>query len=57
MAIYEIISVLAFLAAVGWAISSRNPFNLGAVLGGFFLFVFDWIWCGKWFFNATFTPT
>jgi hypothetical protein len=55
MAIYEIVSVLAFLGALGWAINSRNPFNLGAVLGGFFLFVFDWIWCGKWFFNATFT--
>lgn len=55
MAIYEIVSIVAFLAALGWAINSKNPFNLGAVIGGFFLFVFDWIWCGKWFFNATFT--
>lgn len=33
---------------------SQGPFALGALLGGFFLFAFDWIWCGKWFFNATF---
>ena len=56
MAIYEIISVLLFVVALGWAIGSRNPFNVGAIVGGFFLFVFDWIWCGKWFFNATFDP-
>ena len=42
MAIYEIVSIVAFLAALGWAINSKNPFNLGAVIGGFFLFVFDW---------------
>jgi len=56
MIIYQIVSVLAFLGTLGWAISSRNPFNLGAVIGGFFLFVFDWLWCGKGFFNATFAP-
>ena len=56
MAIYEVVSVVLFLAALGWAFGSGNPFNVGAVLGGFFLFVFDWIWCGKGFFNATFNP-
>lgn len=56
MALYQIISTLAFLAALGWVLKSRNPFYLGALLGGFFLFGFDWIWCAKSFFNATFAP-
>ena len=55
MAIYEIVSIATFLAALAWALRSRNPLNLGAVLGGFMIFGFDWLWCGRGFFNATFT--
>lgn len=54
--IYEVASALVFFVALGWAIRSGNAFKLGALLGGFLLFVFDWIWCGKEFFNATFNP-
>ncbi|MCK9284971.1 MAG: hypothetical protein M0P39_11885 [Rhodocyclaceae bacterium] len=56
MAIYELGSIAAFLAVLVWAVRSRNPVNLGALLGGFMIFGFDWLWCSKAFFNATFTP-
>jgi hypothetical protein len=55
MAIYEILSVLAFIAAFIWTLRSRDPLCLGALLGGILLFAFDWLWCGRAFFNATFT--
>ena len=53
MAAYEIVITVVFLAVLGWAIRSRNPFNLGAVLGGFMIFGFDWLWCSRGFWNAT----
>ena len=53
MAAYEIVITVLFLAVLGWAIRSRNPFNLGAILGGFMLFGFDWLWCSRGFWNAT----
>lgn len=52
--IYEVVSTLIFIAALVWVIRTRNPFYLGALLGGFLLFIFDWLWVGKDFFNATF---
>lgn len=55
MAFYEVVSIAAFVAALVWALRSRNPLNLGALIGGFFIFGFDWMWCSKSFFNATFT--
>jgi hypothetical protein len=54
MVIYEIISSLVFLVALVWVYRTRNPFYLAALVSGFFLFVFDWLWCGRDFFNATF---
>jgi hypothetical protein len=54
MAIYEAGSIAAFIAALIWVLRSRNPVNLGALIGGFMIFGFDWLWCGKGFFNATF---
>lgn len=54
--VYEIVSAILFFAALIWVVRTRNPFYLGAILGGFLLFVFDWIWVGKHFFNATFHP-
>ena len=53
MATYEIVITVLFLAVLGWAIRSRNPFNLGAILSGFMLFGFDWLWCSRGFWNAT----
>lgn len=50
---YEPVSIVLFLLALGWALRSGNPINLGAVLGGFLLFGFDWLWCSKGFWNAT----
>lgn len=57
MAVYEIASVLVFLAALWWSLRSRNPICLGALIGGTLLFGFDWLWCGRGFFNATFAPS
>ena len=56
MAIYELVSVMAFIAALWWSVRSRNPMCLGALIGGTLLFGFDWFWCGRSFFNATFSP-
>ena len=55
MGIYEIVSIGAFVAALVWALRSRDPINLGALFGGLLIFGFDWMWCSKSFFNATFT--
>jgi hypothetical protein len=54
MLIYEILSAVFFAIALIWAIRSKNPLYLGALVSGFLLFVFDWLWCGRDFFNATF---
>ena len=54
MAIYELGSIGAFLAALWWVLRSRNPLYLGALFGGFMIFGFDWMWCVRGFFNATF---
>ena len=56
MAIYQLASVAAFFAALWWSLRSRDPLCLGALLGGILLFGFDWLWCGRSFFNATFAP-
>lgn len=50
---YEIVITVLFVAVLVWAIRSRNPINLGAVLGGFMLWGFDWLWCSRGFWNAT----
>ena len=55
MAIYEAGSIAAFLAALAWVLKSRDPIHLGALIGGFMIFGFDWLWCSRGFFNATFT--
>lgn len=55
MDIYQLASVAAFIAALWWSLRSRDPLCLGALLGGLLLFGFDWLWCGRAFFNATFT--
>ena len=53
LAAYEIVITLLFLAVLAWAIKSRNPINLGAIVGGFMMFGFDWLWCSRGFWNAT----
>jgi hypothetical protein len=50
---YEIVITVLFLGVLVWALRSRDPINLGAVLGGFMLFGFDWLWCSRGFWNAT----
>jgi hypothetical protein len=54
---YEIVITAMFLGALGWAVWSRNPVNLGVVLGGFLLSGFDWLWCSRGFWNATVAPS
>jgi hypothetical protein len=55
--ISEIVMIVMFLGALVWAVRSRNPINLGAVLGGFMLSGFDWLWCSRGFWNATVSPS
>ena len=57
MLAYEVISTAAFIGALVWAIKKQSAFYLAAVLSGFFLFLFDWIWVGRDFFNATFNQS
>jgi hypothetical protein len=57
LGIYEVVITVLFLGVLGWALWSRNPVNLGAVLGGFMLFGFDWLWCSRGFWNATVAPS
>jgi len=54
--IYQLVSTLLFVVALTWVIRKRHPFYVGALVGGFLLFFFDWVWVGKHFFNATFHP-
>lgn len=51
--IYEIVSFVSFLAVLVWAIRSRDPLNLGAIVGGFMMWTFDWLWCTRGFWNVT----
>lgn len=50
---YEIGMTLIFLSVLVWGLRSRDPINLGAIIGGFMMFGFDWLWCSKGFWNAT----
>ena len=50
---YEIVMLVLFLAIMGWALRTRDPINVGAILGGFLLSGFDWLWCSRGFWNAT----
>lgn len=50
---YELIVSAVFLAVVAWTIRSRDPIALGAVIGGFLMSGFDWLWCSRGFWNAT----
>jgi hypothetical protein len=56
LVIYEWVSYATFALALWWALRSRDPLCLGALLGGALLFAFDWMWCSRAFFNATFAP-
>ena len=50
---YEIIVTILFILALAWVVSTRDPINLGALIGGFLLSGFDWLWCSRGFWNAT----
>src|SRR6516165_4447545 len=53
---YEVIITALFVGVVVWVLRSRNPFDLGALFGGFMLYGFDWLWCSRGFWNATVAP-
>ena len=53
---YEIVITILFAGVLGWAIRSGDPINLGAILGGFMMCGFDWLWCSRGFWNATIAP-
>lgn len=53
---FEIAVFAAFLLTLIWIWRQRNPLYLGALIAGGFCFVFDWTWCARSFFNATFHP-
>jgi len=50
---YEIVVTVAFLAVLIWTLNTRSPIALGAIVGGFLLSGFDWLWCSRGFWNAT----
>lgn len=56
MRTFEGVSVVLFLLVLGWIWRTRNPLYLGAYLGALTVYGFDWMWCTKGFFNATFNP-
>lgn len=56
LAAYEVVITLLFVLVLGWAVRTRNPVNLGAVIGGFLICGFDWLWCSRGFWNATIAP-
>src|SRR5579863_8681898 len=51
--IYQVVSFVSFLAVVAWALRTRDPLNLGALIGAFMMWGFDWIWCERGFWNVT----
>ena len=51
---YELATVLAYVAALGWL--RRNPLFLGALLGATLVYGFDWVYCSRYFFNVTYDP-
>jgi hypothetical protein len=54
---YEIVITVLFLGVLAWALWTRSSINLGAVLGGFLISGFDWLWCSRGFWNATVAPS
>jgi hypothetical protein len=50
---YEIIVSIVFAATLAWTLRMSDPVALGALIGGFMLSGFDWLWCSRGFWNAT----
>ncbi len=53
---YEIVISIVFASVVIRAIRSRSPIAVGAIVGGFLMSGFDWLWCSRGFWNATIAP-
>lgn len=53
---FEGVVAIGFVATLIWIWRQRNPLYLGTFLAGGLCFVFDWSWCSRSFFNATFNP-
>src|SRR5262245_48460741 len=56
MRTFEIVSLILYLIALAWTIRSKNPYWFGLLIGAKLVFVFDWQWSARGFFNATFNP-
>lgn len=54
MRLTEAVIAIAFIVVLYWIARQRNPLYLGAIIAGALCFVFDWAWCARSFFNATF---
>ena len=56
MRAFEVVSLILYLGALIWTVRSRNPYWFGLLIGASLVFVFDWQWSARGFFNATFNP-
>lgn len=56
MKAFEVVSLLLYIGAWVWSVRSRNPYWLGLLIGATLVFVFDWQWSARGYFNATFNP-
>ncbi|MET0546488.1 MAG: hypothetical protein ABWZ40_09260 [Caulobacterales bacterium] len=54
---YEIGITVLFVCVLAWTIRSQNPIFVGAIIGGFLMSSFDWLWCSRGFWNATIAPS
>ena len=53
---FEVAVFAIFALCIVGLLRQRKPLYLGAFLAGGVCFVFDWTWCARSFFNATFHP-
>lgn len=53
---YELATAIIYATSFLWLWRVRSPLYLGALIGATCVFGFDWIYCGKDFFNATYNP-
>lgn len=56
MRVIEAVIFLVYFVVLVWVLRRRDPLALGAIVAGTLCFVFDWAWCARSFFNATFNP-
>jgi hypothetical protein len=52
--IFEVVSLVLYLAALTWVIRTRTPLYLGAFIGATLVWAFDWTFSTNGFFHVTF---